>query len=89
MLLKQDYSDGGLKMVDLVSYIKGLQISWIIMFLTKSDKWTLFFENKIPDSFFDGGANQIDQLHLINNPFWKDAALAWSEYNYSQTNGYS
>jgi hypothetical protein len=41
----------------------------------------LLFQNKIPDSFFEGGANQIDQIHLINNPFWKDVALAWSEYN--------
>jgi hypothetical protein len=46
-LLKQDYSDGGLKIVDLVSYIKRLKLSWIRRFLTKSDKWTLFFQNKI------------------------------------------
>jgi exonuclease III len=80
-LLKQEYSDGGLKMVDLVSYIKGLKISWIRRFLTKSDKWALFFQNKIPDSFFESGASQRDQIHLIDNPFWKDVALAWSEYN--------
>jgi hypothetical protein len=71
--LSQDYSDGGLKMVDLVSYIKGLNISWFRRFLAKPDKWTLFF--------FDGGANQLDQIHLINNPFWKNVALATSEYN--------
>jgi hypothetical protein len=51
-LLKHEYSDGGLKMVDLASYIKGLQISWVRRFLTKSDKWTLFFQNKMPDSIF-------------------------------------
>jgi hypothetical protein len=65
-------------MVNLKSYIKALLISWIKRFLTKSDKWTLF---KIPDIFSYCGANQVKSIGLIDNPFWKNVAMAWSEYN--------
>jgi hypothetical protein len=79
--LKKEYGEGGLRMVDLASYIKGLKISWIRRVLTKSDKWTLFAKSKLPEILFESGANQINTFKYIDNPFWRDVALAWAEYN--------
>lgn len=76
-VITQDYSSGGLKMVDINNFITSLKCSWIKR-LTKSHKpWMDFlfsiYGNDFLQKLFDfGGSFVIECLHKVNNDFWKD-----------------
>ena len=81
-VITQDYSSGGLKMVDINNFITSLKCSWIKR-LTKAHKpWMDFlftiYGNDFLQKLFDfGDSFVIECLHKVNNVFWKDVLNSW------------
>ena len=83
----QDYSEGGVKMVDIRSYFSALKCTWIRRLLRAEDSgwsslfYTLFnFQNIL---FLEGGHPsfaQFLQRAIHPNRFWLDVLTAWGSY---------
>ena len=81
-----DYPNGGLKMIDVVSFNKSLKASWITKYLDSenSSKWKTIFNLELGkyggNAFFKGNLNKkdIDKLS-IDDPFAKEIIEIWSD----------
>ena len=86
-----DYSNGGLKMIDLFSFNKSLKTIWIKKYLDKTNlgKWKLFFERELGryggEAVFLGNLNKTDIKHYFSstNIFINEILMIWSEVNYT------
>ena len=80
-----DYRNGGVRMVDIQSYIHVLKATWILRLLKAGNlKWVnlvykLTHLNYILD--IEDGAPVVNDLKNFQNMncFWKDVLLAWVE----------
>ena len=72
-----DYCEGGLKMIDLISFNKSLKTSWIQKYLDSSNngKWKVFFDlalqNYGRENVFTGNLNIKDTI-TSRIHFWKN-----------------
>ena len=63
-----NYAQGGLKMIDVISFAKALKSNWIKKYLDQNNlaKWKLFFDSHLHDfggaTIFKGNLNQKDLL---------------------------
>ena len=76
----QDYSKGGLKMLNIKNYIVALKITWIRRLVTKDSKCINIFETQYPkvnDLIIRGAAYLKQWQKGIKNRFWKDVLEAW------------
>ena len=92
----QNYKNGGVKMIDIFSYIKSLKLKWIQRILTSNDNWVkLFYFNFRKlfscNSLFEIDINCLGNLvENYNNLFWKEALMSFVEflsinkYNYDE-----
>ena len=89
-IMINDYSNGGLKMLDIESFSKSLKATWIKKYLNKENrgKWKLFFDLELEKS---GGAtvltsnlNTKDTIKTlkINNQFVSEVLTIWAEVNF-------
>ena len=89
-IMTYDYSNGGLKMLDIESFSKILKAIWIKKYLDKENrgKWKLFFNLELEKS---GGAivltsnlNTKDTIKTlkINNQFISQVLTIWTEVNF-------
>ena len=86
-ILAKDYSEGGLRMIDIDSYIKSIQTQWIIkLWGNKSDNWTIiprFYLNKFGDNLllFKMNINNVKDLDNVtfkNMPeFYQNLVKNW------------
>ena len=80
-VITQDYDKGGIKMIDLRSYIESLKTTWIRRIIKGNDsKWKLL-TNEIfeVDKLFNVGPGIIETtVRNIKNRFWKDVLNSWS-----------
>ena len=79
-ILMQDYSKGGLKMLNIKNYIVALKTTWIRRLVTKDSKYINIFETQYPkvNDLIIRGAAYIKQWQKgIKNRFWKDVLEAW------------
>ena len=71
------YNAGGLKMLDIKQYIKGLKLSWIRRIIKENSNYSklLFLAENISlcDLIYTG-PNKI-----VKNPFWQEVFNAWTE----------
>jgi len=81
-----DYPNGGLKMIDVVSFNKLLKTSWIKKYLDSenSSKWKTIFNLVLGkyggNVFFKGNLNKKDSDKLsIEDPFVKEIIEIWSD----------
>ena len=76
----KDYKDGGLRMIDIFTFVNALKITWIRRFLTNdSQKWGNILSTQCPDiiDFLKFGIDFIKgKLNRLNS-FWKDVFKAW------------
>ena len=87
-----DYSEGGLKMLDIESFNKALKITWIKKYFEKENhsKWKIFFDlelqNKGNSAILTGNLNKkdINKFYCFSNPFFKEIIEIWSDINYEQ-----
>ena len=90
-IMINDYSNGGLKMIDLFSFNKSLKTIWIKKYLDKTNlgKWKLFFERELGryggEAVFLGNLNKTDIKHHFSstNIFINEILMIWSEVNYT------
>ena len=87
-VLSNDYLEGGLKMTNLDTYIKALQIKWILRLLENSNEnWKIipqkYFE-KIGENFLIFNMN-LDSFNSLENEltknipgFYKELLKTWS-----------
>ena len=80
--ITQSFQNGGLKMVNMESFITALRLSWIkrIVTNTHNPPWISVFESTITPihRLLNLGCNFIKKLSAeIKNPFWKEVLIAW------------
>ena len=79
-----DYEEGGLKMIDVGSFEKGLKIAWVKRLMTANGKWQSLAKRMIGKEY-SSFMFQLDQKSLneisktISNAFWKQVIKAWGE----------
>ena len=80
--LSRGYLQEGLKMMDLICFIKGLTISWIRrLFKSSSVPWVQLvplFIGSVNNILFFGYKWSLLAAEKTENHFWKDVLLAWS-----------
>lgn len=82
-VLCQDYFNGGLKMVELNSYINALKIGWIRRLITTNSKYKILFETKYTriKEIMNRGATYIEEIKRhCTNKFWWDVLEAWKKF---------
>ena len=85
-----DFHDGGLKMIDLISFNKSLKTTWIKKYLDNSNsgKWKIFFDMALKkfgyQNFFSCNLNIRDTLATITTSvaFLKEILEIWAEVNF-------
>ena len=85
-IMINDYSEGGLKMIDITSFNKSLKATWIKKYLDTENcsKWKVFFNLELGkyggNTVFQGNLNKkdIDNLN-IEHPLVKEIIEIWSE----------
>ena len=91
-IMINDYSNGGLKMLDIESFSRSLKATWIKKYLDKENrgKWKLFFDLELEKS---GGATVLTsnlntkdtiQTLKINNQFISEVLTIWAEVNFEE-----
>ena len=85
-ILISNYEQGGLKMIDVISFAKALKSNCIKKYLDQNNlaKWKLFFDSHLHDfggaTIFKGNLNQKDLLTVgISDPFLLELLQIWSE----------
>ena len=83
----QNYSEGGLKMVNVKLFIDSLKLSWVRRLLKKTCKWQIIFNSHTDlQKLSICGSEYIDECHVkCNNKFWKDVFRAWKKLNDSDS----
>lgn len=80
--LKDKYEHGGLRMVDINSYIKGLKSTWIRRLIKNNNsKWKTLLENSINlEKLLNTGSDYVMQMQeSLKNDFWKEVTIACKE----------
>ena len=82
-----DYSEGGLKMIDIVSFNRSLKATWIKRYLDKENcgSWKSFFDLELEK--YGGEVTLTGNLDIkesrnvikISDPFFKEILEIWSE----------
>ena len=87
----QDYEDGGLKMIDIESFIYAIKASWVKRLIDENNKgyWKLKYAEilkKIGGNFvFSCNCNYKDVHKMIKNKFLQNVLEAWCRLNYNET----
>ena len=82
-----DYPEGGIKMIDIISFNKSLKAVWVKNYLDNENcgHWKLFFDAELKKyggkAIFRGNLNKTDTSNLISvsDPFVKEPLAIWSE----------
>ena len=87
-----DYSEGGLKMIDIASFNRSLKATWTKKYLVKENcrSWKSFFDSE-RDKYggevtLTGNLNIKDSRNIVkvSDPFFKEILEIWSEANYDE-----
>ena len=85
-----NYESGGLEMIDISSFNKSLETTWVKKYLdeSKGGKWKDFFELELGkyggSVVFTGNLNRRDILKTtsVKDPFLQEIVQIWSEVNF-------
>ena len=84
-----DYTKGGLKMLDIQSFNNAIKATWIQRYLDPNDKgkWKLFTDfflgNRDATALFSGNLKPEDVATLeIEDPYTKELVEAWCHLNF-------
>lgn len=87
-----DYSEGGLKMIDIASFNRSLKATWIKRYLDKENcgQWKSFFDLELEkyggEVILTGNLDIKDSRNVIkvSDPFLKEILEIWSEVKYEE-----
>ena len=85
-----DYSQGGVRMIDIQSFNKALKTMWVIKYIDESNfgKWKPFFDNELQNyggtAVFKGNLKKEDlpKIKGLSDVFIKEILQIWSETSY-------
>ena len=88
-----DYSQGGLKMIDILSFNKSLKATWIKKYLDTENggSWKFVFDAELQryggKLAILGNLNRKDMHSVIkvSDPFVKESLEIWSEISFEET----
>ena len=83
--------DGGLGMVDIVTFDKSLKLTWIKRYLNCTSKWKIVIETVYPElnNIENFGDAYMENLNKeISNPFWENVTKYYVEF-FKEKNQYS
>ena len=91
-ILINDYSEGGLKMIDIASFNRSLKATWIKKYLDKENcgSWKSFFDSELEkygsEVTLTGNLNIKDSRTIIkvSDPFFQEILEIWSDANYEE-----
>jgi hypothetical protein len=77
--MQKEYQEGGLKMINIHSFILALKSTWIRRLFFNNCKWQNIFMSSIDiNKLSCGGSGYIEQvIESVKNQFWKDVLYAW------------
>ena len=91
-IMINDYSEGGLKMIDIASFNKSLKATWVQKYLDPENcsKWKRLFDSELErnggEAILKGNLNKKDVNNLkISDPFVKEILVIWSEVFFRET----
>ncbi|XP_052074422.1 uncharacterized protein LOC127712168 [Mytilus californianus] len=78
-LLQKDYSEGGLKMINLSSFITALKSTWVRKLFQSDNKWkNVLFSIINQEKLFKFGNGYLSNIKVnMKNKFWLDVFHAW------------
>ena len=79
--LYQPYEKGGMRMIDIESYIAALKVTWIRRHIMQTQTWQKLFDSEIVHENFVWERNSISIEKMainIANPFWKETLRAYA-----------
>ena len=81
-LLCADFSEGGLRMIDIHKFINANHVSWIRRMIFNTSKWGILINDLYPDIelVYYGSTFPKEYLSKIKNTFWKDVLISWNLY---------
>jgi len=86
-VLIKEYSEGGLKMIDIFSFIIALKCSWIRRLITGNGKWINIIKMTIDtQKLYNCGVHYPENLILkTENAFWKDTLKSFVDFRKSES----
>ena len=78
-----EYSEGGLKMIDLECMVKSLRLAWLKRIFNNNDGiWKTYLRHKLQPfgGFFFMNCNYDIKDYLISSQFYHEFLLWWSEF---------
>ena len=92
-VMTNDYSQGGLKMIDILSFNKSLKATWIKKYLDTENggSWKIVFDAELQryrgKSAILGNVNPKDMHNIVkvSDPFVKETLEIWSEISFEET----
>lgn len=80
-IVTQDYTKGGLRMLDVYNFVSSLKCSWIKRLTLKPKPWMdIFLEingKDVAKKMLEFGDDFIRKMIKHNNVFWKDVFQSW------------
>ena len=80
----QDFSKGGLRMIDVQSFLKSMKISWLKRLYSGNTTWGQVIANEIPniEDLLTYGSKKLLKVSVkINNPFWQNVLEAFASFS--------
>ena len=73
----------GLDMIDVNSFIKSMKITWIKRLYQSQQDWAIMIQKELPpiQELLTYGTTALAKVkNKLNNPFWREVIVAWSEF---------
>ena len=82
-VITQNYTEGGLRMIEVCTFMKSLKLTWLRRILLNRNKYNDFVHNEFPfiGECLQYGSKYLDSLNInIMNSFWKDVMLSLNSF---------
>ena len=79
--LCNDYEHGGVKMVDIGSFMKALKLTWVRKIYQGRCDCFILHNHSFSDIFKLSTSSINDKLVSTSNDFWADVFIAWIDFN--------
>lgn len=87
-IITKSYKEGGLRMIDIDSFIKALRVSWLRRVIRGERKWQECFLKIIDENnyFWKVGALYMkSKINKVENKFWKEVIVSWAQFQNTHT----
>ena len=83
-IITRDYSQGGLRMVNIKLFIQSLKLSWIRRLIFEKKEWKHFIEMHISTPrLLSCGSQYASQISSgLGNKFWKEVFKIWADFKF-------